>query len=236
MINKFLIEFTDQRSHEMDKKYNRALGVPLFLISCILIPLLVFVLTRGLEDQPIIFLATFVISALIAFLTFLAVSGNAKNVFDEMMTYSIVKETSERKVIFNREVDNDEEMLYVDMFVNGYKDYFSTKDVENRSSLVNRIKHSKYANLRIVTKGMILPSKRVYFGNQIVSDSEVPDKFLKDQIETIEIYEAEAKFKIGKNEFTKTVKIIDIEWSIKDEKEAELKYRIAEEAEERLKI
>ena len=83
---------------------------------------------------------------------------------------------------------------------------------------------------------MILPSKRVYFGNQIVSDSEVPDKFLKDQIETIEIYEAEVKFKIGKNEFTKTAKIIDIEWSIKDEKEAELKYRIAEEAEERLKI
>ena len=102
MINKFLIEFTDQRSHEMDKKYNRALGVPLFLISCILIPLIVFILTRGLEDQSIIFAATFVISASIAILTFLAVSGNAKNVFDEMMTYSIVKETSERKVIFNR--------------------------------------------------------------------------------------------------------------------------------------
>lgn len=236
MINKFLIEFTDQRSHEMDKKYNRALGVPLFLISCILIPLLVFILTNGLEDQPIIFLATFVISSSIAILTFLAVSSNAKNVFDEMMTYSIVKETSERKVIFNREVDNDEEMLYVDMFVNGYKDYFSTKDVENRRSLLSRLKNSKYANLRIVTKGMILPSKRVYFGNQIISDSEVPDKFLKDQIETIEIYEAEVKFKIGKNEFTKTAKIIDIEWSIKDEKEAELKYRIAEEAEERLKI
>lgn len=236
MINKFLIEFTDQRSHEMDKKYNRALGLPMFLISCILIPLLVFILTRGLEDQPIIFVAIFVISSSVGFLTFLAISDNAKSVFDEMMTYSIVKETSERKVIFNREVDNDEEMLYVDMFVNGYKDYFSTKDVESRRGLLSRLKNSKYANLRIVTTCMILPSKRVYFGNQIVSDSEVPDKFLKDQIETIEIYEAEVKFKIGKNEFTETAKIIDIEWSINDEKEAELKYRIAEEAEERLKI
>lgn len=236
MINKFLIEFTDQRSHEMDKKYNRALGSPLFLISCILIPLLVFILTRGLEDQSIIFAAIFVISSSVGFLTFLAISDNAKSVFDEMMTYSIVKETSERKVIFNREVDNDEEMLYVDMFVNDDQYYFSTKDVESRRGLLSRLKNSKYANLRIVTNGMILPSKRVYFGNQIVSDSEVPDKFLKDQIETIEIYEAEVKFKIGKNEFTKTAKIIDIEWSIKDEKEAELKYRIAEEAEERLKI
>lgn len=236
MINKFLIEFTDQRSHEMDKKYNRALSLPLFLISCILIPLLVFILTRGLEDQQIIFAAIFVISSSVGFLTFLAISDNAKSVFDEMMTYSIVKETSERKVIFNREVDNDEEMLYVDMFVNGYQYYFSTKDVESRRGLLSRLKNSKHANLRIVTNGMILPSKRVYFGNQIVSDSEVPDKFLKDQIETIEIYEAEVKFKIGKNEFTKTAKIIDIEWSIKDEKEAELKYRIAEEAEERLKI
>ena len=236
MINKFLIEFTDQRSHEMDKKYNRALCLPMFLISCILIPLLVFILTRGLEDQPIIFVAIFVISSSVGFLAFLAISDNAKSVFDEMMTYSIVKETSERKVIFNREVDNDEEMLYVDMFVNGYQYYFSTKDVESRRGLLSRLKNSKYANLRIVTKGMILPSKRVYFGNQIISDSEVPDKFLKDQIESIEIYEAEVKFKVGKNEFTKTVKIIDIEWSIKDEKEAELKYRIAEEAEERLKI
>ena len=236
MLNKFLIEFTDQRSRNMDKKYQLFLGIPIVAIFCVLIPLLVFILTRGLEDQQIIFAAIFVISSSVGFLTFLAISDNAKSVFDEMMTYSIVKETSERKVIFNREVDNDEEMLYVDMFVNGYQCYFSTKDVESRRGLLSRLKNSKYANLRIVTKGMILPSKRVYFGNQIISDSEVPDKFLKDQIETIEIYEAEVKFKIGKNEFTKTAKIIDIEWSIKDEKEAELKYRIAEEAEERLKI
>lgn len=236
MINKFLIELTDQRSRNMDKKYQLFLGIPIVAIFCVLIPLLVFILTRGLEDQPIIFVAIFVISSSVGFLAFLAISDNAKSVFDEMMTYSITKETSERKVIFNREVDNDEEMLYVDMFVNGYQYYFSTKDVESRRGLLSRLKNSKYANLRIVTNGMILPSKRVYFGNQIVSDSEVPDKFLKDQIETIEIYEAEVKFKIGKNEFTKTAKIIDIEWSIKDEKEAELKYRIAEEAEERLKI
>lgn len=83
---------------------------------------------------------------------------------------------------------------------------------------------------------MIFPSKRVYFGNQIVSDSDIPDKFLKDQIETIEIYEAIVKIKVGKNIFTETTNVIDIEWSIKDEKEAELKYRIAKEAEERLKI
>jgi hypothetical protein len=236
MINRFLIEFTDQRNHEMDKKYLRALGLPLFLIFCVLIPLLVFILTSGLEDQPIIVVAAFVISVSIGFLTFFTIEGDAKDVYDEMLTYSIVKETSERKVIFDREVDNDEEMLYVDMFVNGYKYYFSTKDVENRGSLMSRIKSSKYASLRIVTKGMILPSKRVYFGNQIVSDSEIPDKFLKDQIETIEIYEAIVKIKVGKNIFTETTNVIDIEWSIKDEKEAELKYRIAKEAEERLKI
>lgn len=236
MINRFLIEFTDQRSQDMNKKYNRALGLPLFLIFCILIPWLTFILTRGLEDQPIIVVAAFVISASVGFLTFLAISDDAKQVFDDMLTYSIVKETSERKVIFDREVDEDPEMLYVDMFVNGYQYYFSTKDVESRSRLLNRIKSSKYANLRIVTKGMILPSKRVYFGNQTIVDSDTPDKFLKDQIESIEIYEAEVKFKIGKNEFTKTANIVDIEWSIKDEKEAELKYLIAKDAEERLKI
>lgn len=70
MINRFLIEFTDQRNHEMDKKYLRALGLPLFLIFCVLIPLLVFILTSGLEDQPIIVVAAFVISASIGFLTF----------------------------------------------------------------------------------------------------------------------------------------------------------------------
>ena len=83
---------------------------------------------------------------------------------------------------------------------------------------------------------MILPSKRVYFGNQTIVDSEIPDKFLKDQIESIEMYEAIVKFQVGKNIFTDTVNVIDIKWSIKGEKEAELKYLIAEEAEERLKI
>lgn len=236
MINRFLIEFTDQRNHEMDKKYLRALGLPLFLIFCVLIPLLVFILTSGLEDQPIIVVAAFVISASIGFLTFFVIEGDAKDVYDEMLTYSIVKETSERKVIFDREVDNDEETLYVDMFVNGYRYYFSTKETMYRRTLIDRIKNSKYANLRIVAKGMIFPSKRVCFGNQIVSDSDIPDKFLKDQIETIEIYEAIVKIKVGKNIFTETTNVIDIEWSIKDEKEAELKYLIAEEAEERLKI
>lgn len=236
MINRFLIEFTDQRSHDMNKKYQLALGIPIVAIFCILIPWLAFILTRGLEDQPIIVVAAFVISASIGVLTFLAISDDAKQVFDDVLNYSIDEEISERKVIFDREVDEDPEMLYVDMFVNGYQYYFSTKDVERRSSLLNRIKSSKYANLRIVTKGMILPSKRVYFGNQAIVDSEIPDKFLKDQIESIEMYEAEVKFKIGKNEFTKTENIVDIEWSIKDEKEAELKYLIAKDAEERLKI
>lgn len=236
MINRFLIEATDQRSRNMNKKYQLALGIPIVAIFCILIPLLVFIQTNGLEDQPIIVAATFVISSSIAFFAFFLTLEDAEKLFDEMLTYSIVKESSERKVIFDREVDEDPEMLYVDMFVNGYQYYFSTKDVESRGRLLSRIKSSKYSNLRIVTKGMILPSKRVYFGNQTIVDSDTPDKFLKDQIESIEIYEAIVKFQIGKNIWTETANVIDIVWSIKDENEAELKYRIAEEAEERLKI
>ena len=236
MINKFLIELTEQRSYRMDKRYNRALGIPIFLIFCVLIPVLAFIATKGLEDQPIMVVGTFIISSLIAGLVFFAISDDAKDVFDEMMTYSILQETAERKVIFDREIDNDPEMLYVDMFVNGYKDYFSTKDVESRQSLLARLKNSKYANLRIVTKGMILPSKRVYFGNQMIADSEIPDKFLKDRIESIEIYKAIVKIKVGKNIWTETANVIDIEWAIENEKNSELNYRIAEEAEERLKI
>ena len=236
MINRFLIEFTDQRNHEMNKKYLRALGLPLFLIFCVLIPLLVFILTSGLEDQPIIVVAAFVISASIGFLTFFTIEGDAKDVYDEMLTYSIVKETSERKVIFDREVDNDEEMLYVDMFVNGYRYYFSTKETMYRRTLIDRIKNSKYADLRIITHSTILPSKRVYFGNQTINDSEIPDKFLKDRIESIELYKAIVKIKVGKNVWTDTVNVIDIVWTIDDEKNLELDYRINQEAEERLKI
>lgn len=236
MINRFLIEFTDQRNHEMDKKYLRALGIPIFIVFCILSPFLAFIATKGLEDQPIMVVGTFIISSLIAGIVFFAIHDDAEDVFNDMFEYSILQEISERKVVFDRSVDNDPEMLYVDMFVNGYKDYFSTKDIENRRSLISRLKNSKYANLRIVTKGMLLPSKHVYFGNQTIKDSEIPDKFLKDRIETIEIYKAIVKIKVGKNIFTETANVIDIEWSIKDEKEAELKYLIAEEAEERLKI
>ena len=236
MINKFLIELTEQRSYRMDKRYNRALGIPIFLIFCVLIPVLAFIATKGLEDQPIMVVGTFIVSSLIAGLVFFTISDDAKNAFDEMLEYSILEEISERKVIFDRSVDIDSETLYVDMFVNGDKDYFSTKDAYSRGSLPSRLKNSKYANLRIVTKGMILPSKRVYFGNQIIEDSEIPDKFLNDRIETIEIYNAIVKIKVGKNIWTETANVIDIEWAIEDEKNSELNYRIAEEAEERLKI
>lgn len=235
-INKFLIEYADVRDRKMNKKYSVALGVPIFLIFCVLLPVMTVLMTNGLKDQTILIVAAFFVSVSIGSLIFFMIDGDAKNVFDEMLTYSIVEETSARKVIFDRSVDEDPETLYVDMFVNGYKGYFSTKNPEDRRSLLDRISRSKYADLRIITKGSILPSKRVYFGKQIIEDSEIPDKFLKDQIKTIELYEAEIEAKIGRNRFADTVNVIDIKWSIADEKESELNYRIAEEAKERLKL
>ena len=236
MINKFLIELTEQRSYRMDKRYNRALGIPIFLIFCVLIPVLAFIATKGLEDQPIMVVGTFIISSLIAGIIFFAISDNAKNTFDEMLEYSILQEISERKVVFDRSVDNDPETLYVDMFVNGYRYYFSTKESMYRRTLIDRIKNSKYANLRIITHSTILPSKLVYFGNQTIADSEIPSKFLNDRIESIELYKAIVKVKVGKNIWTETANVIDIVWSIEDEKNSELDYRINQEAKERLKI
>ena len=236
MINKFLIDLTEQRSSKMDKRYNRALGLPIFIIFCILIPALAFVVTKGLKDQPIMVIGTFIISSMIAGIVFFAIREDAEDVFNDMLEYSILQEISERKVVFDRSVDNDPETLYVDMFVNDYRYYFSTKETMYRRTLIDRIKNSKYADLRIITHNMLLPSKRVYFGNQTIADSEIPDKFLKDRIDSIEICKAIVKVKAGKNIWTETANVIDIVWSIDDEKNSELEYRIAEEAEERLKI
>ena len=236
MINRFLIEFTDQRSSKMVKNYNRALGLPIFAIFCVLIHLLAFIVTRDLKDQPIMVVGTFIVSSIIAGIVFFAIYEDAEDVFNEMLEYSILQEISERKVIFDRSVDNDPGTLYVDMFVNGHRYYFSTKETMRRLTLIDRIKNSKYADLRIITHRTILPSKRVYFGNQTIADSEIPDKFLKDRIESIELYKAIVKIKVGKNVWTDTVNVIDIAWTIDDEKNLELDYRINQEAEERLKI
>lgn len=236
MINKFLIDLTEQRSSKMDKRYNRALGLPIFAVFSILIPVLAFISTKGLEDQPIMVVGTFIISSLIAGIVFFAIRDDAEDVFNDMLEYSILQEISERKVVFDRSVDNDPETLYVDMFVNGYRYYLSTKETMYRRTLIDRIKNSKYADLRIITHNMLLPTKRVYFGNQTIADSEISDKFLKDRIDSIEIYKAIVKVKVGKNIWTETANVIDIAWAIDDEKNSELEYRIAEEAEERLKI
>ena len=127
MINKFLIDLTEQRSSKMDKRYNRALGLPIFVIFCILIPALAFVVTKGLEEQPIMVVGTFIISSLIAGIVFFAIHEDAEDMFNEMLEYSILQEISERKVVFDRSVDNDPETLYVDMFVNGYR-YFQLNE------------------------------------------------------------------------------------------------------------
>lgn len=236
MINKFLIDLTEQRSSKMDKRYNRALGLPIFVIFCILIPALAFIVTKGLEDRPIMVIGTFIISSMIAGIVFFAIREDAEDVFNDMLEYSILQEISERKFVFDRSVDNDPETLYIDMFVNGYRYYFSTKETMYRRTLIDRIKNSKYADLRIITHNMLLPTKRVYFGNQTIADSEIPDKFLKDRIDSIEIYKAIVKVKVGKNIWTETTNVIDIAWAIDNERNSELEYRIAEEAEERLKI
>ncbi len=236
MINKFLIDLTDQRSSKMDKRYNRALGLPIFVIFCISIPALAFLVTKGLEDQPIMVVGTVIISSLIAGIVFFTIHDDAEDVFNDMLEYSILQEISERKVVFDRSVDNDPGTLYVDMFVNDYRYYFSTKETMSRRTLIDRIKNSKYANLRIITHSTILPSKKVYFGNQTIADSEIPDKFLNDQIESIEMYKAIVKIKVGKNIWTETTNVIDIAWTIADEKSSELDYRINKEAAERLKI
>lgn len=236
MINRFLIEFTDQRSSKMDRKYSIYLGLPIFVIFCILIPALAFIVTRGLEDQPVMVVGTFFVSSLIAGIVFFVISDDAENVFNDMLEYSILQEISERKVVFDRSVDNDPETLYVDMFVNGYRYYLSTKETMPRYALIDRIKNSKYANLRIITHRTILPPKKVYFGNQTIADSEIPNKFLNDQIESIEIYKATVKIKVGKHVWTETVNAIDVEWTIANEKSSELDYRINREAAERLKI
>lgn len=122
MINKFLIDLTEQRSSKMDKRYNRALGLPIFVIFCILIPALAFLVTKGLEDQPIMVIGTVIISSMIAGIVFFAIHEDAEDMFNDMLEYSILQEISERKVVFDRSVDNDPETLYVDMFVNGYRD------------------------------------------------------------------------------------------------------------------
>ena len=236
MINKFLIDLTEQRISKMDKRYNRALGLPIFIIFCILIPVLAFIATKGLEDQPIMVVGTVIISSLIAGIVFFAIHDDAEDVFNDMLEYSILQEISERKVVFDRSVDNDPETLYVNMFVNGYRYYFSTKETMRRRTLIDRIKNSKYADLRIITHSTILPSERVYFGNQTIADSEIPDKFLKDRIDSIEIYKTIVKVKVGKNIWTETANVIDIAWSIDDEKSSELDYRVNQEAKERLKI
>ena len=236
MINRFLIDLTEQRISKMDKRYNRALGLPIFVIFCILIPALAFIVTRGLEDQPIMVVGTVIISLIIAGIVFITIYDDAEDVFNEMLEYSILQEISERKVVFDRSVDDDPETLYVDMFVNGYRYYLSSKETMPRYALIDRIKNSKYANLRIITHRTILPPKKVYFGNQTIADSEIPSKFLNDQIESIEIYKAIVKIKVGKNIWTETANVIDIVWSIKDEKSSELDYRINKEAAERLKI
>ena len=140
MINKFLIDLTEQRSSKMDKRYNRALGLPIFIIFCILIPVLAFIATKGLEDQPIMVVGTVIISSMIAGIIFFAIHDDAEDVFNDMLEYSILQEISERKAVFDLSVDNDPETLYVDMFVNGYRYYFSTKDVESRRSLLSRLK------------------------------------------------------------------------------------------------
>lgn len=235
-FNKFLIEFTDQRSSKMDKRYFRALGLPIFAIFCILIPALAFIVTRGLEDQPIMVVGTFIISLIIAGIVFITIYDDAEDVFNDMLEYSILEEISERKIVFDRSVDNDPETLYVDMFVNGYRYYLSTKETMPRRALIDRIKNSKYANLRIITHRTILPPKKVYFGNQTIADSEIPNKFLNDQIESIEMYKATVKIKVGKHVWTETVNAIDVEWTIANEKSSELDYRINKEAAERLKI
>lgn len=209
-------------------------------ISLILYALTIFSIIVNSMNLVYIFLSLAIIPTIIFLI---AAMSDSASISDRQMledlSYEKLSESENRKILYDREIDESREVnLSLDL-VKADRQYRSNEKYSLRYVL-NEIKSEEFAYLCYrVSEKVIYSSHRPIYVNQIQIDSleeiNLSNRFANVEIDRIEEFDAEVKLSFEGREKIKNVKMIDVFFKVQNIEESEKKQSVYDEIAERAK-
>ena len=209
-------------------------------ISLILYALMIFSIIVNSMNLAYIFLSLAIIPTIIFLIAGMSESASISDrQMLEDLSYEKLSESENRKILYDRKIDESREVNLVLNLVKADRQYRSDEEYSLRYVL-NEIKSEEFAYLYYrVSDKIIYSSHRPIYVNQIQIDSleeiNLSNRFANVEIDRIEEFDAEVKLSFEGREKIKNVKMIDVFFKVQNIEESEKKQSVYDEIAERAK-
>lgn len=209
-------------------------------ISLILYALMIFSIIVNSMNLVYIFLSLAIIPTIIFLIAAMSESASISDRrMLEDLSYEKLSESENRKILYDRKIDESREVdLSLDL-VKADRQYRSSEKYSLRY-VSNEIESEEFAYLYYrVSDKIIYSSHRPIYVNQIQIDSleeiDQSNRFANVEIDRIEEFDAEVKLSFEGREKIKNVKMIDVFFKVQNIEESEKKQSVYDEIAERAK-
>lgn len=237
----------DQISEEAYQLESRIFFIS-FIISAFSIASFVSALSIGYDILAIISGISSLISGSIVLMICMFESGSLdQHQMLENLSYEKLSESNERKILYDRKIDESREVDLSLKFVKSDRQYFADREYELQYvadnityALEDAPESEEFAYLyyRFSDK-IVYHSHAPIYVNRIMIDSiekiDVTNRFAKVKIDRIEEFDAEVKLSFEGREKIKTVKMIDVFFEVINAEDSEKKQLVYDELVERSK-
>lgn len=209
-------------------------------ISLIFYALTIFSIIVNSMNLTCIFLSLAIIPTIIFLIAAMSESASISDrQMLEDLSYEKLSESENRKILYDRKIDESREVdLSLDL-VKADRQYRSSEKYSLRYVL-DKIKSEEFAYLYYrVSDKIIYSSHQPIYVNQIQIDSleeiDQSNRFANVEIDRIEEFDAEVKLSFEGREKIKNVKMIDVFFKVQNIEESEKKQSVYDEIAERAK-
>lgn len=209
-------------------------------ISLILYALMIFSIIVNSMSLVYIFSSLAIIPTIIFLIAAMSESASIsdRQMLEDLL-YEKLSESENRKILYDRKIDESREVNLVLNLVKADRQYRSDEEYSLRY-VSNEIESEEFAYLYYrVSDKIIYSSHRPIYVNQIQIDSleeiNLSNRFANVEIDRIEEFDAEVRLSFEGREKIKNVKMIDIFFKVQNIEESEKKQSVYDEIAERAK-
>lgn len=249
-MRKLIFAITKQCDERIDEKAYRLeslIYLTSFVVSLLSIAALIFSILANSTSLVMIFAVPALISMLIVSLSMFDVSQLEERAMLEELSYEKLSESSDRKILYARKIDESREIDLSLKLVKSDRQYSADREYELQYvadnityALEDAPESEEFAYLyyRFSDK-IVYHSHAPIYVNRIMIDSiekiDVMNRFTKVKIDRIEEFDAEVKLSFEGREKIKNVKMIDVFFEVINAEDSEKKQLVYDELVERTK-
>ena len=246
-MRKLIFAITKQCDERIDEKayhLESLIYLTSFVVSMLSIAALIFSILANSTSLVLIFAVPALISMSIVSLSMFDVSQLEERAMLEELSYEKLSESSDRKILYDRKIDESREVdLSLDL-VKSDRQYFADREYELQYvadnityALEDAPESEEFAYLYYRFSGKIVYHSHapVYINRISIEKIDLTNRFAKVKIDRIEQFDAEVKLSFEGREKIKTVKMIDVFLEVINVEDSEKKQLAYDELVERAK-